>query len=421
MADPRIERYLAILNRLPNGDGPGAGLSDSDDIDGLGASIAALAQRLALRFERERMLTEVSEKIVQGLYLEEVLDFIYQSFHALIPYERMGCALLEKAGEWLRAYWERSDAPNIRLRSGFAARMEGSSLQSILVSGQPRIINDLELYLDQNPHSVATRLIVDEGMCSSLTCPLIAMGRPVGFLFFSSRRKNCYQSIHQDIFLRLAGLVSVVVERSRLYQELVQLNRELTEARDALKVQATHDALTGVWNRGAITEVLGKSFNRACREGAALSLILADIDHFKQVNDTYGHHVGDAVIRSVADRIGEAARSGDYVGRYGGEEFLVVLNNCDASGAAAVAERIRQLVRVEPVQHEEVRLRVTLSVGVAALRAGNAELTPDDLVKLADDALYAAKRQGRDRVVMAAWPPVPNASGAVTPPGRDPG
>ena len=403
MADPRIERYREILNRLPEGkfaaDIPH---EPNDEISALGASIVELAERLALRFEQERMLAQVSEKIVQGLYLKDVLDYVYDAFRPLIPYDRMGCALLEKAGEWVRACWARSDTAEPMLKQGFAARMAGSSLETIIATGNPRILNDLELYLQEHPQSVATQLIVAEGVRSSLTCPLIVLGRPVGFLFFSSFRKNRYESVHQEVFLRLSGLISAVVEKGRLYQELSELNRQLITTQEALRVQATHDALTGIWNRRAIMEVLGKNFGQARRRKTPMAVVLADIDHFKQVNDGYGHLAGDEVLRAVAGRLEAAVRNGDYVGRYGGEEFLVVLDACDSQGAACVAERVRQAVRSRSIEYENTRIDVTLSLGVAVHHAEDGDVTAETLVKLADDALYHAKRQGRDRTVVAS-------------------
>ena len=127
--------------------------------------------------------------------------------------------------------------------------MQGSSLEQIVESQEPRIINDLERYLIEKPESVSTRLIVAEGVRSSLTCPLVSMGKPIGFLFFSSNEKNCYADVHQDSFCSLASQLAAVVEKSQLYEELLQVNKELYESRDAFELQATHDALTGLWNR----------------------------------------------------------------------------------------------------------------------------------------------------------------------------
>jgi len=402
MTDPRIRQYRDILNAIQEGRTVAAGLppGPEDDITVLGRSIVGLAEGMAQRFQQDRLLASVSEKILQGLYLKEVLTHVYESFRPLIPYQRLGCAVIETGGQSVRSCWQRSDGMTLELREGYTAKLAGSSLQAVLDSGKPRIINDLEAYLEAHPGSVSTRLIVREGIRSSLTCPLIALGKPVGFLFFSSIDKNCYQSLHQDTFLSLASLISVVVEKSKLYEELYHLNRQLTETRDALQIQATHDALTGVWNRGAIEEILAKQLAQAKRRNGKIAVVLADIDRFKQVNDTHGHPVGDVVLREVARRIQATLRTGDYVGRYGGEEFLILPEVGNAEEAISVTERIRGSIRAEPVDFEGGQLRVTSSFGLA-FRSELALDSADTLIAEADRALYEAKRTGRDRVVPA--------------------
>jgi transcriptional regulator with GAF, ATPase, and Fis domain len=117
-----------------------------------------------------------------GVELSEVLNRVYKSFRSLIPFDRIGLALLERNGAVLRARWGRSESTRICLKPGYAASIEGSSLRTIIETGQPRILNDLEDHLKAHPNSAATALMVEEGMRSSLTCPLIAMGKPIGFL-----------------------------------------------------------------------------------------------------------------------------------------------------------------------------------------------------------------------------------------------
>jgi hypothetical protein len=119
----------------------------------------------------------------------------------------------------------RSDAPTIKIGANYSGRMAGSSLQHIIETRQPRILNDLEAYLQEHPNSKSTRLILEEGMRSSLTCPLVAMGKPIGFMFFSSTKPNTYQDAHVELFLQIAGQLAVIVEKSRLYQQLVELNQ----------------------------------------------------------------------------------------------------------------------------------------------------------------------------------------------------
>lgn len=133
----------------------------------------------------------------------------------------------------------------------------------------------------------------------------------------------------------------------------------------------------------------------------AVGVILADLDHFKQINDTYGHPSGDAALREVARRMRQAVRPYDAIGRYGGEEFLIVAPGCDAKGALSQAERLRKAVGECEVAIPEGPVRLTLSLGVAAADPAYPE-GPDDLLRAADAALYEAKRGGRDRVELAA-------------------
>ncbi len=190
--------------------------------------------------------------------------------------------------------------------------------------------------------------------------------------------------------------------RLRTARRVLELQDEIWAAREAVRyrVQATHDPLTGVWNRGAVLDLLSRELARAERDGRPISLILADLDHFKRINDGYGHLAGDAVLREAARRMVALMRPYDIVGRYGGEEFLIVLPGCDLRQAQDIAERIRGEVRGRPVETEEGSIPVTTSLGVSSSVQFD-ELFPDALIQAADAALYIAKEQGRDRAVTA--------------------
>jgi two-component system, cell cycle response regulator len=190
--------------------------------------------------------------------------------------------------------------------------------------------------------------------------------------------------------------------RLRAGQRIVELQQDLITAREALRVQATRDALTGIWNRAAIFDQLHRDLARAGRELQPIGVCMADIDHFKAVNDTLGHHAGDLVLREVALRMASKLRPYDSIGRYGGEEFLVVLPGCSRKNAAAVAERLRAQVAASPVDTTPPR-RVTVSFGVAAIESGE-RVSVEALLRDADAALYLAKARGRDRVELARVP-----------------
>ena len=223
----RVEQYVEALRRLQCGDFAGVALavSTTGEADPLGEALGALARTLAGRAREAERFDRLIQRVNAGLLLDEILDSVYDDFRDLIPYDRLGLALLDPDGQTVRARWARIDGGHIHLRRGYAAPLAGSSLQTILETDQPRILNDLPEYLYRKPESESTRLIVAEGMCASLTCPLTADGAPVGFLFFSSTRAGAYRDAHVETFMRVAGHLSVIVERGRLASELAEQKR----------------------------------------------------------------------------------------------------------------------------------------------------------------------------------------------------
>jgi two-component system, cell cycle response regulator len=180
----------------------------------------------------------------------------------------------------------------------------------------------------------------------------------------------------------------------------LRAGRRIVELQEALRVQATRDALTGVRNRGAILEFLGRELARGVREGTSVGVIMADLDHFKRINDTFGHLTGDAVLCEAATRMAAALRVYDALGRYGGEEFLIVLPGCDLAGTQEVAERLRRCVAETPVSTPTGMVSVTISLG-AVTTDRRPSSNSSAMIRLADLALYRAKSAGRDRVELA--------------------
>ncbi|MBU4192414.1 MAG: GGDEF domain-containing protein, partial [Proteobacteria bacterium] len=182
-----------------------------------------------------------------------------------------------------------------------------------------------------------------------------------------------------------AGVVGVLVdvtERKRMIEEMCRLART--------------DSMTGMWNRGYFMELAGRELNRARRSGGELSLIMLDVDHFKAINDTHGHDVGDVALMELARVIGESVREVDVAARLGGEEFAVMLPDTSAEDACAVAVRIARTIRRAVVDSPRGPVSMTVSMGLASFEESKDSL--DSLLKYSDIALYAAKKNGRDRV-----------------------
>lgn len=225
MIDSRIEKYIEVIKALKNKqfqiDIP---IEKNDKIGKLGEDLIDLKEILK-HFEETNKLALITDQINAGFTLDEVLNYVFDSFQSIIPYDRIGFSLIEEDGQVVKARWGRTKALKMKIEAGYSAPLAGSSLQYIIETGQPRILNNLEDYLKEHPNSDSTRKIVDEGMRSSLTCLIVARGKPIGFMFFSSMRPNAYKDVHIDIFLRIANSLSIIVEKSKLYQELADLNQ----------------------------------------------------------------------------------------------------------------------------------------------------------------------------------------------------
>ena len=182
---------------------------------------------------------------------------------------------------------------------------------------------------------------------------------------------------------------------------------KLVASQRRLRFLANHDSLTGVHNRRSIEQILRRELSRRQRSGSPLSVIMIDLDHFKHINDTWGHAAGDEILRKAAARIDEIARIYDSVGRYGGEEFLIVVPDCNLEGAVALAERLREHFAELPIEYQDFAIPLTASLGVATA-CESSPLSLEGLVACADKALYRAKESGRNSVDVACeWPPAP--------------
>ncbi|MEM7481197.1 MAG: diguanylate cyclase [Acidobacteriota bacterium] len=228
-----------------------------------------------------------------------------------------------------------------------------------------------------------------ENVRAELAIPLLSRDRLVGLLLLGERPVGAFTAEQVELLSLLSHQVASVLENARLFES------------------ATYESLTGMLRREAILSKLDEEFDRALRYGRPLTIGLADLDHFKGINDRFGHLAGDGLLRLLARSIQDELRHTDAVGRYGGEEFLLVLPETDLPGAAAVAEKLLKAVRETTLPAKEGEARVTVSIGLASLadlaplgnsQGGAASPIAEDLIAAADESLYAAKEEGRDRV-----------------------
>jgi two-component system cell cycle response regulator len=240
---------------------------------------------------------------------------------------------------------------------------------------------------DASRQVVFTKKLAPPAMPSLLVLPLLVHEKPLGTLVLGSQRRGAFGDAVRPTLEVLASHVAVSLANARMLKRLEEM--------------ATTDGLTGLLNKRTLAELAVQKIKSAERFGKPLSVLVCDIDHFKRVNDTYGHDVGDVVIKGLGDVLRRVKRDTDAVGRFGGEEFVVVCEETDEQGAALLAERIRQELCASAFKTELGMLSVTCSVGVASFPA--AGRTWEALFKATDEALYASKRGGRNRVTV--WTP----------------
>ena len=212
----------------------------------------------------------------------------------------------------------------------------------------------------------------------------------------------CLAAVGALLWLTLWLRTRTLIAGQRRLEALVrERTSELELSRESLRIQATHDTLTGLFNRGVVLSLLDQEVERRHRDGRIMAVLLVDIDYFKRVNDTHGHLAGDEVLRCFAEELKKSIRPYDHVGRYGGEEFLMLIGNLPVEEVEKRLAGIHAGLTDLAVQFEGREIRITCSIGASFIAPGNAHAEVSQVLSAADRALYEAKRSGRNRVVQA--------------------
>jgi len=326
-------------------------------------------------------LRDTAAALNSALELDEVIDVILTNIGRVVPHDTLDIYLVGEHNIARVARCSGYDEISPGLKDAVMALelpvATTPNLRMMAETGRPCLVDDLSQF-EWN------HLIDDAWAHSYLGAPIRVEGKAVGFLSLLAARPGYFTPEQAERLMAFANQAAVALQKVRLIESLHRL--------------ATTDALTGLANRRHFMEQAEREFEHARRYFAPLSALMLDIDHFKQVNDTYGHAAGDAVLRMVAEVCAAALRKVDVIGRYGGEEFAALLPETRLKDAARVAERLALAVSDLPFDIQGRLLHVTVSVGVAeALGPGD---TLARMIDRADQAMYRAKQAGRNRVVV---------------------
>ncbi len=332
------------------------------------------------KYEQERFF-KASEMLNSALGLEKVYETAFVAARQIVGFEYGAITLYDDktrrhtvasvTGEPLSGFAGLSYADN----AGLVA-MAIKNLHHLPAGGELR----------DRSQVIFTRKMVVSGVSSLVVFPLILGDRALGAFVLADRKRGLFTADRREMLGVIANQVAVSVQNGKMYKQMEDM--------------ATTDGLTGLVNHRTFQERFDEMLARAERADKPVSLLLTDIDHFKSVNDTYGHPVGDAVLREVAGVLGEQARAVDVVARYGGEEFALVLEDTDRKGALILAERIREQVAALKHPSDQGPFSCTLSLGVASYPVDGTHKKL--LVERADQALYHAKEHGRNQTVCFA-------------------
>jgi diguanylate cyclase (GGDEF)-like protein len=278
---------------------------------------------------------------------------------------------------------------------GPSERISRTIFNEVITTGKGKITADAASSVDA---ASVLALNIRSVMCA----PLISRGKILGAVYVENRtQRNFFNLDDLKLLEFFAAQAAVSIENAMLNDDLEgqvkARTQELAEANEKLYQLAITDPLTGLHNRRHFFELANLEIAAAQRYERPLSVMMMDLDHFKNVNDTYGHLAGDQVLKAFAKRTLECVREVDVIGRYGGEEFALLLPNTDLSAAVEMGERLRLAISAAPVHTEEADIPVTVSIGATQYPFGS-ELTSDALFDRADQALYEAKKGGRNRV-----------------------
>lgn len=366
-----VDKIRTAISQQCDRHGGSAALKDS-----LAGELEGFNDFLETRFKEYEVLQEITQIIVGILDLRELLSTVLKLASRVLNADRGFILLYDATRNDLRSmvtrHFERQDGQALDHDFNFSQTIARSCFEK----REPVIIDDAL----QHEQFASSHSIVASSIRSVVCLPLIKGQDVSGVLYLDNLSTPGCFSTHQLSFLKaFAAQTALALDNARLY------------------TQAVTDGLTQLYNRKFVDERIAEEMVRSHRYGRDCSVILLDVDHFKQVNDTYGHHAGDVVLQRLANCLQEQARSSDIVARYGGEEFIMLLTETDDKGARIFADRLRKAVEALDIQADAQKISITISCGISTYRR-DFRSSVKAFVNEADQGLYRAKQTGRNRV-----------------------
>jgi diguanylate cyclase (GGDEF)-like protein len=326
-----------------------------------------------------RLFYRAMSELGQSLATEEILAALANACQEVVSSTHLLISLLDETG----LSYEIGYALGVEKLKGAKVKSQGRTWISWQLNSDtgPLLLKDIHSHASKMP--VASPKEGDLPIRSVIMLPLVAKSKKMGIVFLGSTQPDYYRNWHLRILAAICQQAAANIENSLLHRRVEN--------------EAFSDGLTHLFNHRYFQERLKTEISRARRNKSRLSLLMADIDHFKKVNDNYGHRIGDLILQQMGDVLKRTIRTEDAVARYGGEEFVIILAGSNKKGALKMAERVRAAAESISFYAEEHRLSVSISLGAATYP--DDALEPWELIECADRALYAAKRQGRNRVV----------------------
>lgn len=391
MIDP-LARLGKMAERIGAGDFS-AGIGSSRDVRELqllGDGMDHMGRQL--QSQRELVAT-----IGSTLQLDRVYGSFASLLNDLVPFDRVSLSMPSDDGMTMVTAFATGNGLEA-IPSGTERALDRTVTSLACTTAKPVLRSDL-LALEDSELFEDERLIRTGGIRSLAVLPLLSKGQAVGTLNMGSVLVGAYTEANMVPVLTLLPVVAAAVDNARLYRALDKVKQELEVQHRREYEQARHDPLTGLANRLQLDEDLHRLRARVARYGYAYSVAVIDIDYFKQFNDRYGHLAGDAVLKSVSDELTAGVRESDVVYRYGGEEFVIILEGQDAQSASGVGERLRRSIEGLAIVHENRPMPtiITVSTGIAPVLASGPS-TVEAILAEADEMLYRAKSAGRNRV-----------------------